>query len=340
MFATVPLALNSGERHYPEASMLAIKDKWIWDFWLSEGGAKWHIFFLQADKSLGDPELRHWNATYGHATSSDLVNWTHLGTCFRPAPAPAWDDKTTWTGSVIKHDAGLWHLFYTGTSKAEDGRKQRIGHATSTDLHNWSRVGTGLVLDINTKLYEEYHNGPWDGRAMRDPWVMRDPDGKGWIMYFTARVPHGAEMNARGAIGFARSDDLNSWRLEKPVFAGAFGQLEVPQVFNIGDDWYCLFCNAGEHWSKAYAAGAPTKPVTGTHYLMAKSHLGPWRVAPGPYLDGADPCRRYAGKIVQQNGGLELMGFDCWDANGVFAGTVGAPARVLRDEKSGLLRLA
>jgi len=49
---------------------------------------------------------------------------------------------------VIRDDAGLWHLFYTGTTKAEKMMRQRIGHATSTDLHSWERVGDGLCLDL------------------------------------------------------------------------------------------------------------------------------------------------------------------------------------------------
>src|SRR3712207_8689315 len=43
----------------------------------------------------------------------------------------AWDDYTTWTGSVIRAE-GSYHLFYTGTSRAENGMRQRIGHATSS----------------------------------------------------------------------------------------------------------------------------------------------------------------------------------------------------------------
>ena len=78
---------------------------------------------------------------------------------------------------MVQGDDGLWHLFYTGTSRAEDGLKQRIGHATSTDLHNWTRVGDGLALDIDDR-YEEYAPGHWHDRAMRDPWVMRDPNGR------------------------------------------------------------------------------------------------------------------------------------------------------------------
>jgi beta-fructofuranosidase len=59
---------------------------------------------------------------------------------------------------VVRDDAGLWHLFYTGTSRAEDALYQRIGHATSSNLHDWMRVGDGLCLDLtgpNAAAYDE-----------------------------------------------------------------------------------------------------------------------------------------------------------------------------------------
>jgi len=287
--------------------MLTLQNQWIWDFWTHRVGTGaetcWHIWFLQADKSLGDEMLRHWNVSQGHAVSTDLVNWTHLGTCLRMATSPAWDDKSVWTGSVVRDDEGGWHQFYTGTCAAENGRHQRIGHATSVEGHHWQRAGErgdGLVLDLKaddavSALYEEYDvsvDGPWDGRAMRDPWVMRDPHGPGWLMYFTARVPGGDELNTRGAIGLARSADLRTWTLCPPVFSGEFGQLEVPQVIELGGRWYCVFCTAAEHWSLDHAhqaAAIGQRPVSGTHYLVADHPLGPWRVGPGAFLDGDLP---------------------------------------------------
>ena len=293
--------------------VIALKDKWIWDSWYAHDGTRWHGFFLQADKSLGDPDLRHFNVSQGHAVSDDLVNWTHLGTFHQPSAGPAWDDYTTWTGSVVQGDDGLWHLFYTGSTRAEDGLYQRIGHATSSDLHNWTRVGDGFCLDLvgpNAAHYEAAHAvGHWHDRAMRDPWVMRDPAGPGWLMYFTARVPGVSEPNGGGAIGFATSPDLMTWTLQPPVFSGGFGQLEVPQVFNVGDKWYCLFCTSGSHWSESYKASNPQSPVTGNHYLIADNPRGPWTVAPGPFFDGAEPCRRYAARIVPTAEGLRILGF-------------------------------
>ena len=312
--------------------VIAIDGKWIWDSWYAKDGDTYHGFFLQADTSLGDPDLRHFNVTQGHATSKDLVNWMHLGTTFTPQRnGAAWDDGTTWTGSVIRDDAGLWHLFYTGTTKAEKMMRQRIGHATSTDLHNWVRVGDGQCLDLtgpNAECYEVDHTGRWHDRAMRDPWVMRDPYGKGWLMYFTARVPDASEPNSGGAIGFATSDDLSTWVLQPPVFQGGFGQLEVPQVFEAGGKWYCLFCTAHVHWSAQYQRTNPQSPVTGNHYLIADHPRGPWRIAPGPFLDGAEPCIRYAARIVDGPDGLVILGF----ADGgkdQFGGYVMNPERIL-----------
>jgi beta-fructofuranosidase len=309
--------------------VLSLNDKWIWDFWLARNGDDWHIYFLQADNTLPDPEMRHRNVTQGHAVSRDLVNWTHLGQCFAPAAGPAWDDWTTWTGSVLQGPDGAWHLFYTGTSHAGDGMHQRIGHATSPDMHSWRRVGDGLVLDLNgpnAAHYEEFTPGHWHDRAMRDPWVIRDPEGDGWLMYFTARVPGRAEPNAGGAIGLARSADLHHWTLEKPVYDGGdFGQLEVPQVFRHGSHWYMTFCTAAEHWSDGYRRKNPQAPVSGNHYLIADHHLGPWRTPDAPFLDGLNPCKRYAGKIVERDGKLFIMGFLYYDAEGRFIGKVSDP---------------
>lgn len=320
---------------------LKLENDWIWDSWYAHDGDRWHGYFLKAPKSLGDPDLRHFNVTQGHAVSDDLVNWEHLGTCLAPAEGPAFDDYTTWTGSVVQDDGGLWHLFYTGTSHAEKGMYQRIGHATSTDMHNWERVGDGLCLDLTgptADLYEKDHaKGFWHDRAMRDPWVMRDPEGDGWLMFFTARVPGEAEANNGGAVGFATSPDLATWTLQPPVFSGGYGQLEVPQVFEHDGQWYCLFCTADEHFSEAQAAATPGGPVTGNHYLIGDGPRGPWRIASG-FLDGANPCLRYAARIVPTDDGLVILGFNHTAPDGSFGGFVMDPEPVVQ-QQDGLLKV-
>ena len=161
---------------------------------------------------------------------------------------------------------------------------------------------------------------------------MKNPDGPGWLMFMVARVPGIAEPNAGGSIGLAASDDLYTWTLLPPVYRGGlFGQMEVPQVFQYGAKWYCVFCTAAEHWSKAYRASNTQPPVSGTHYLVADHPLGPWTVAPGPFLDGHDPCRRYSGKVLQTDGGLVTIGFIHTTPVQSFVGVVSDPIPVSVD---------
>ena len=323
----------------------ALDDRWIWDSWYAHDGERHHGFFLEAPKAIEDPDLRHWNTSVHHAVSGDLVAWESRGTCLRPAEGPAWNDYTTWTGSVVRGDDGRWNLFYTASSRDEDGRMQRIGRAVSDDLHAWERVGDGPCLDLApgfgdaVEHYEaDWAQGFWHDRALRDPWVMRDPEGDGWLMFLTARAAGVAEPNDGGAIALAVSPDLATWTLEPPVHVGGFGQLEVPQVFELDGRWYCLFCTAARHYSAAQAKAAPDGPVTGTHYLIGEGPRGPWRVAEGPFLDGALPCERYAARMVPTADGPRWLGFVDRPEGGDFHGTLSDPDR-LRAGPDGRLAL-
>ena len=304
---------------------LKLNDKYIWDFWHFEEAGEQHLFFLQADRAIGNPDLRHWNVSVGHALSTDLRNWTPLGTVFAPSASPAWDDFTTWTGSVIKAE-GCYHLFYTGTCRAENGMRQRIGHATADSIRGpWTRVGDGLALDLDERFYEEHSAGQWHDRALRDPWVLADKIDGQYHMFYTARRNDGP-LYERGVIGHAVSPDLVSWTATAPVYQGGhYGQLEVPQVFERNGRWYCVFCNIAAHWSPEMRA-QHDGGVSGTHYLVADNPLGPWQVAPG-FLDGELPCRRYAGKILRDpvTGGDSLMAFQDTGADGQFVGQIGDP---------------
>ena len=64
---------------------LSLPDKWIWDFWFAQDGLEYHVFYLQAPKSLGDEKLRHWHVSIGHAVSRDLVSWSVLPDAISPS---------------------------------------------------------------------------------------------------------------------------------------------------------------------------------------------------------------------------------------------------------------
>src|SRR5256885_8271862 len=118
--------------------MFDLGDQWVWDFWVCQDDADlFHVFFLKAPRSLGDPGLRHRHASAGHAVSDDLTTWTRVADALDPQPAPAFDDLAIWTGSVVRAPAGDWRMFTTGLSAADRGMVQRIGVATSDDLISW-----------------------------------------------------------------------------------------------------------------------------------------------------------------------------------------------------------
>ena len=319
--------------------MISIKNKWVWDFWLTKNNNLYFCYFLQANKSLVNPDLRHNNVTQGLATSTDLINWEYYGTVFSPSEVENFDDYTTWTGSILKDKNSKWHYFYTGRNKKDKGAKQRIGHAHGNTPYSFERCGNGMALDLDKEIYEEYsENGYWKDRAMRDPWVMKHPLKNKYIMAYTARASINEDPYQCGVIGMAESNDLYEWKSTKPLFGGLFSQLEVPQIFTFKDRWYCLFCNHPEDWSNEFKKNynGPTK--RGTHYLIADKFEGPWQLAPGPYLTTNSEVELYAGRVVEKDDKYFFMAFLHNDQNDNFIGEISNPIPITFD-KNGLMSL-
>jgi beta-fructofuranosidase len=278
---------------------LHLPDKWVWDFWLAEDGPDYHVFYLQAPRSLGDAELRHWNVSIGHAVSQDLWEWRVLPDALHPSPASgdAFDNYTTWTGSIIRHD-GLWHLFYTGGSRAEKGLVQRIGLATSTDLVHWTKHPANPLIVTDPRWYELLDLNLWHDQAWRDPWVFRHPEKGDFHAFITARVNHGPP-DGRGVIAHARSDDLIDWDVLPPVTEpGDFGHMEVPQLVEIEGRYYLLFCAQASVHSAHWRQRTGQEPLTGIHYLVADDRLGPFHPTAEEFLVGDRVGSLYSGKLV------------------------------------------
>lgn len=283
---------------------LHLDDRWIWDFWLARHGAEHHVFFLQADRSLGDPELRHWNVSVGHAVSRDLSHWDLLPDALAPDPAGTWDDLTTWTGSVIGHE-DRWHLLYTGTSRAEQGRVQRIGLATSDDLVHWERHPANPVLSADGTWYELLDPDAWKEQAWRDPWILRHPATGDFHALVTARVPSGPP-DGRGVVAHARSDDLVRWEVLPPLTdPGDFAHLEVPQLVPLADRWYLLFSTEASTHSSRRLARTGEPALDATYAQVADTPLGPFRMlSEKPLVE--EPDTLYAGKIVMTDDGTPV----------------------------------
>jgi beta-fructofuranosidase len=268
-----------------------------------------HAFFLQAPRSLGDPDLRHVNATIGHAVSRDLRSWRVLPPALdAPGPPGEFDSLATWTGSVVRGGEGRWHMLYSGIARETGGREQRIGAAVSDDLVRWERRGEVLAAD--PRWYETSSASDSSPAEVhwRDPWVYADGRG-GWAMLITARAATGP-VATRGVVGRATSPDLATWEAGPPVSEpGDLFQLEVPQLIHAGGRWRILFSSMERE--------------QGVHYLSADSPEGPFTLARGDFLFGGGHW--YAGRAIERAGRWWLLAWQMRDEAGAFAGTLSDP---------------
>jgi beta-fructofuranosidase len=281
--------------------MLQLADRWVWDFWFAKDGNDYHIFYLQADKALKREFFRHWNVSVGHAVSSDLINWTILPDALYPtsvaAGKSAWDDYTTWTGSIIQHEQ-VWYMLYTGSTRAEHGLIQRVGLATSTDLIQWEKSADNPIITADATWYEQLDTELWHDQAWRDPYLFQHPETGEFHVYITGRVNHG-EADGRGVIAHATSNDLCQWTVRPPVTEpGDFGQMEVPQVVKMGRYYYLLFSTHRDHHSAAHLKRTNLPPVTGTHYLVSDQPDGPFSYLTDEFMVGDEWGTWYSGKLV------------------------------------------
>lgn len=310
----------------------ALEDHWVWDFWTAADGELFHLFYLHAPRSLGDESLRHRNARIGHAVSRDLVEWTDRGVVLEPGSAERFDASATWTGSVVRDDAGTWRMYYTGTRFLADSgiaNVETIGLATSTDLDTWVK-DPGVEVSADGVRYETLGHGTWREEAWRDPWVYRDPEGHGWRMLVTARSASkrrdrdrpedDAPDDDRGVIGTASSPDGLSWTIGAPATTPGAGflHLEVPQLVEIDGTHHLLFsCDS------AHLTGARGGTTGGIWVVRLEGPRPPFPVEEARLLVSE---HLYSGRALQDRDGRWVMlAFENVDGGGRFIGSITDP---------------
>jgi beta-fructofuranosidase len=309
---------------------LRLPDRWLWDFWFAQQGPDYHIFYLQADRSLGREELRHWHVSIGHAVSQDLRHWEVLPDALQPSAedSEAWDNFTTWTGSILGH-AGQWFLFYTGTRRDEQGLVQRIGLATSDDLLHWQKHPANPLIEVDPRWYELLDRSLWHDQAWRDPYVFRHPETGNFHAFITGRVNYGPS-DGRGVIAHAVSQDLLAWEVRPPLTEpGDFGHMEVPQLLEHHGRYYLIFSAPADVHSARWQQRTGRKPITGTYSMVSDNPLGPFQAVDDEPLVGDEIGSLYSGKLVQSPGGdWVLLAWRLFSPTGEFFGDLSNPMPV------------
>lgn len=314
---------------------LSVPDKWIWDSWYVRDGETVHAYYLHASRALHDPVRRHTHAMIGHAISTDLKHWVVVTDALIVSDSPAFDDGTTWTGSVIQDDVGRWWMFYTGTSLGEDRQVQRIGAATSLDLYRWEKVSSDALVVADPAFYEALDPNVWPDEAWRDPWVFRFPGDTVWHMLLTARSNAG-HPRTRGVMGHATSEDLQTWTVLPPISkpGEGFGQLEVFQFEVVDGVPIVIFCCGPNELSEARRASGEEG---GIYSLVVDERLDDVDFNKAVLFPRPD---LYAGRLVRdQSEGWNLLAF-VNEVDGAFVGELCDPIPVTATSHQGLIALA
>jgi len=293
--------------------VLSLADDWIWDSWVVDDGTTFHLYFLRAPRALGDPSRRHLHAQIGHATSTDLWEWTDHGVVLGPTSG-SWDDLALWSGSVARGDDGVWRMYYTAiNTRGHELKDQQIGLAESTDLYDWTKVGNTPAVTVDPRFYRTLDGDPAASETWRDPFVYRDPDGE-WRMLITARSA-GGRRNDDGVLAAARSSNMRRWEVLAPVTTAGtgFGQIEVAQIRTIGNQPVLVFtCHPDEQIEGRRRQWGDYC----TWSVLGPSSTGLWDIAAAqPFV--AEP-KLFAAPLVQgRHGQWVLLGFRNQEPEGI-----------------------
>ena len=151
---------------------------------------KYHLFYQH------NPAGILWgNMSWGHAQSSDLLNWEHL-----PVAIPCTDDSGMFSGSAVvdyTNTSGFGTVenppmiaIYTVHLNDESNQSQHIAYSLDEGI-TWIKYSDNPVLDLGMKDF-------------RDPKVSWDEQRQLWLM--TVAKPQEFK------IAFFSSPDLKNWR--------------------------------------------------------------------------------------------------------------------------------
>lgn len=282
-----PMESNLGVYPAPSAGWMGETDPYNTTGWAAdvmpfyENGV-FHIYFLH--DALSKPAGEGFHDIHEFETE-DFVNYDYEGRAINHG-SPEDPDFAVGTGSVIKVQ-DTYYFYYTGhngnSGFLANHPRESVLLATSPDLKTWTKQ-EDFIMTAPDGYYD------FD---FRDPHVFyNEEDGQYWmlmstqtearkavVLLFTSNDPATDEWENQGAL-YTTSDEEN------------YLMLEVADIFKMGDYWYLLF---SENWDDKV-----------THYRVADSPSGPWRIPDRDVIDGQ---YFYAGKTITDGRKRYIMGW-------------------------------
>lgn len=179
---------------------------------LSQWDGVYHLFY-----QFNPDAPRHANILWGHATSTDLVEWSDRPIALIP-DAEGFDRDGCWSG-VLVDDGGTPTIVYSG--HAGDAQLPGLAIGDST-LDTWTKDPANPVIA-----------GPpagTDTTAFRDHCVWRDGDT--WYQLIGSGF-----RGIGGAALLYESPDLRSWTYRGPILVGDASQADPVWT---GTMWECV----------------------------------------------------------------------------------------------------
>ena len=175
----------------------------------------WNLYFQY------NPYGSTWeNMTWGHSTSTDLVNWTYQGDVIEPDAL-----GTIFSGSSVvdyKNTAGF-------------GEGAIISYYTSAGQSQTQSMAYSIDNGMTFKKYSDNPILTSNLPDFRDPKVLWNDEASHWVLVLAA----GQQMNIYS------SKNLKNWKYESSFgegYGNHGGVWECPDLLKMGDKWV-LICN-------------------------------------------------------------------------------------------------
>lgn len=292
-------------------------------------------------KTIGDVDVFYHDGLYhlfhlvlpnhdfiAHAVGDNGLNRRRVDNALFIGNPGSWDDLMLWTMHVseVPHHEGRWRMFYTGLSRRDQGRKQRIGMAISDDLFHWRKTAVAwkdlrgetdpdlvkrarrqlqsdrsdqihapydkdscFPLEPDPNHYESSADNERNWVSFRDPFYFRDTD-RSWLL-MAARIREGPVVR-RGCVGAMRETSPNHFSTLPPLhIPKLYDDIEVPNLFKIDGDYYLI---------------GSIREDSKIRYWHTDQLSEPWRT----YSDNVVlPKGNYAGRVCSDASGVLLFNF-------------------------------